>query len=146
MKLERVQRKIRMTPFDLVRYQVVTEVVFFRKEHLILSDIDLLSLLALWGPVELRAFCARAARNMYPEVKIQHMPTREQNVRNRLVKLAKRGLLIKNPDRTIVVNPTLGVTAPGRQSVLLDHQLVALQERAQEALEPEREQNHTPEA
>jgi hypothetical protein len=135
MKLDRVQRKIRMTPFDLARYQVVTEVIFFRKEHLILSDIDLLSLLTLWGPVELRAFCARAARNMYPDVALQFIPTREQNVRNRLVKLAKRGLLLKNPDRTIVIHPGLGIQSPGKQSILLDHQLLALQEHAQQVLD-----------
>jgi hypothetical protein len=130
MKLERVQRKIRMTPFDLVRYQVVTEVVFFRREHLILSDIDLLSLLALWGPIELRAFCARAASHLYPDVKIQDMPTREQNVRNRLVKLTKRGLVVKNADRTVILHPDLVVQAPGEQSVLLDYQLLAVQSEA----------------
>jgi hypothetical protein len=127
-KLERVTRRVRTSPFDLVRYQVIAELAFYRREHMIPSDIELLTWLALWGPLERRAFCARAARSVYPEAGAGQLPTREQNVRNRVVKLEKRGLVVRPPGqgRMIAVNPALGIRSGG--DILLEHQLLSLHE------------------
>jgi hypothetical protein len=150
--LERVTRKIRMTPFDLVRYQIITELVFFRKEHLILSDIELLSLLGLWGPVELRTFCAGAARALYPEVEIQDMPTREQNVRNRVVKLIRRSLVVKplKAGRQIALHPNLTAARPLTGPLLLENQLLSLPDEPEQDKHSENTENnnttHTPQA
>ena len=58
MEVTKVERKYRLTHHDLVKYQVMTEFVFFRKEQLSDADVDLLTLLALTGPVELTKFCS----------------------------------------------------------------------------------------
>ena len=43
MEVTKVERKYRLTHHDLVKYQVMTEFVFFRKEVLSDADIDLLT-------------------------------------------------------------------------------------------------------
>ena len=57
MEVNKVEKKYRLTHYDLVKYQVITEFVFFKKENLIDTDLELLTLLALEGPVELTKFC-----------------------------------------------------------------------------------------
>ena len=43
MEVNRVQKKIRVSSYELVKYQIITELIFFKKEHLIPSDIELLT-------------------------------------------------------------------------------------------------------
>lgn len=126
MEVNRIQKKLRVSPFDCIKYQIITELVFFKKENLISSDLEFLSLLGLWGPMELRGFCAKAARTVYASCAVEEFPTREQNVRNRMVKLEKRGFVIKEKlgKKMIAINPDLGISMTG--STLLDYNILAV--------------------
>jgi hypothetical protein len=126
MNAQRVEKKVRLTAYESVRFQLITELVFFRKEHLIPSDIEILSLLALWGPMGLRAFCAQASRVIYASLPVEEMPTREQNIRNRMVKLAKRELVVKekNHRKLVQLNPAFGLRR--EENLLLDYKFLIL--------------------
>ena len=41
MQVNRVQKKLRVTRYDSVRFQIITEYVFFKKEALIPIDIEI---------------------------------------------------------------------------------------------------------
>jgi len=127
MEVNRVQKKIRVSSYELVKYQIITELIFFKKEHLIPSDIELLTLLALWGPIELGKFCNAAAKRLYKNIEMEEFSVRAQNVRNRMAKLEKRGIVQKmnNGKRQIQVNPALNIY--GKGNVLLDYNFLALE-------------------
>lgn len=127
MEVNRVQKKIRVTPYDLVKYQIITDLIFFKKEHLIPSDIEILTMLALWGPVELSKFCNAAAKKLYGKVEPEEFSVRAQNIRNRVSKLEKRDMIVKSPDnkKLIMVTPTLDIHRKG--NILLDYNLLAIE-------------------
>lgn len=101
MEVNKITKKVRLDHYDLVKYQIITEVMFFKKESIVSSDLELLTLLGLWGPIELRLFCDRAAGIVYKHT--EKPEVRSQNVRNRMVSLEKRGYVIKSRDRKSVV-------------------------------------------
>lgn len=127
MQVNRIQKKVRLNAHDLVKYQIMTEVVFFGKEHLIPSDMELLTLLALWGPVELVSFCATAAKHLYPDIKPEEIAVRSQNVRNRIVKLEKRGLVEKSKKGKKMIQLAEKITLASKGNVLLDYNFLALE-------------------
>lgn len=127
MEVNRVQKKIRVSSYDVVKYQIITELIFFKKEHLIPSDIELLTLLALWGPIELGKFCNAAAKKLYKNIEMEEFSVRAQNVRNRMAKLEKRGIIqkINNGKRQIQISPSLSIY--GKGNVLLDYNILAVE-------------------
>lgn len=127
MEVNKVQKKIRVTPYELVKYQVITSLIFFRKEHLIPSDIEILSMLALWGPVELSKFCNAAAKVLYGPMEPEEFSVRAQNVRNRVSKLEKRKIVVKSRDnkKLIMITPSIDIHRKG--NILLDYNLLALE-------------------
>lgn len=127
MEVHRIQKKLRVTPYDLVKYQIMTEVMFFGKEHLIPSDMELLTLLALWGPTDLVVFCNKAALHLYPNIKPHEIAVRSQNVRNRVVKLEKRGLIQKNKEGKKVIQIDDKIILASKGNVLLDYNILALE-------------------
>ena len=127
MEVNRIQKKIRVSSHDLVRYQIMTEVMFFQKEHLIPSDIELLTLLALWGPMELGSFCTRAAKVINPDIKPEDIAVRAQNVRNRMVKLEKRSLVEKSKRGKKMIEITGRIPVAAKGNVLLDYNFLAVE-------------------
>lgn len=127
MQVNKVQKKVRVNYHDLVKYQIMTEVMFFGKEHLIPSDMELLTLLALWGPMELGVFCTKAAKHLDPNIKPEEIAVRAQNVRNRIVKLEKRKLVEKSKSgkKMIQIAERIKLTAQG--NVLLDYNFLAVE-------------------
>jgi hypothetical protein len=103
------------------------EIAFLRKEHVIPSDLEFLTLLALWGPMDLTAFCEKAANHIYTDVDPYDLPKRSQNVRNRVVKLEKRGLMIKQKKgkKQVMVTPELIRSDSG--AILLDYQFLSVE-------------------
>ena len=124
MEVTRVQKKIRVTPLDAVKYQLLTELLFIQKQHLIPSDVDILSLLGLWGPMELRAFCAEAVQSLYRDLRVEDRLTREQNIRNRIGKLISRQL-ISRQQRQIQLHPSLHIRSGG--NLLFEYNLLCLE-------------------
>lgn len=101
--------------------------MFFKQEHLIPSDMELLTLLALWGPMDLGTFCTHAAKHIYKDIKPEEIAVRSQNVRNRIVKLEKRALVEKSKrgKKTIQINERIAVESKG--NVLLDYNFLAVE-------------------
>jgi hypothetical protein len=101
--------------------------MFFKKEYLIQSDIEILTLLVMWGPMELGSFCSDAAKILYPESKPEELSTRAQNVRNRIVKLEKRNIVSKSSTgrKTIVINPEIEIYSKG--NILLDYNYLGIE-------------------
>lgn len=127
MKIEvnKLNKKIRMTLYDAVKYQIITEIMFLKKENIIPSDIEILTLLGLWGPVNLSSFCFKAATYLYPGLQPEEYAIRSQNVRNRIVKLQKRNIVVKNDKKAIALNPDFKVV--GKGNVLIDYNFLALE-------------------
>ena len=130
MQVNRVQKKIRLNAYDLVKYQIITELIFFKKEHLIASDIELLTLLALWGPMELGKFCNAAAKKIYDINAMEEFAIRSQNIRNRISKLQSREFVVKTENKKdkrklIQVNPALDIHKSG--NVLLNYNFLSVE-------------------
>ena len=127
MEVKKVNKKLRLSTQDIVRYQLITEVSFFRKEYLIPSDLEILTLLVMWGPIDLGGFCASAARVIYPESLPEELSTRAQNIRNRIVKLEKRNIIVKSKTgrKVIVLNPDIDIQSKG--NILLDYNYLAVE-------------------
>jgi hypothetical protein len=127
MEVKKVNKKLRLSTADIVKYQLITEVLFFKKEYLISSDLEILTLLVMWGPIELGGFCAAAAKIIYPNVAPEELSTRAQNIRNRIVKLEKRNIVVKSKTgrKVIVLNPEIDIHSKG--NILLDYNYLAVE-------------------
>lgn len=127
MEVNKIHKKLRVSSYDIVKYQLITELIFFRNEHMIQSDIELLTLLVLWGPIDLGAFCSKASKELYKDALPEEFSIRSQNVRNRLVKLEKRGMITKTKigKKVIHINPVLNIH--GKGNILLDYNLLAIE-------------------
>jgi hypothetical protein len=111
MDIKKVTRKIRLDSMHTaIKYQLITELVFLRKQNIIDSDLEYLTLLGEWGSMSLKQFCHNAVLYLFGEDSandgIKH-PVRVQTVRNRLSILEKRGFIVKNGrgNKTISINP-----------------------------------------
>ncbi len=125
MEARKVEKKYRLSKHELVKYQVITEFVFFKKENLIPSDIELLTLLGLWGPMELSRFCNTAAKRLHPNAEPEEFSSRAQNARNRMAKLIKRNVVVKS-EKTKKI--TIGSSTIEREGIiLLDYKFLALE-------------------
>lgn len=126
IQVKKIQKKIKMTHYELIKYQLITELLFFKKEVVIPSDIELLTMLGLYGRVELSKFCNMAARKLYKIEKMEEFAIRAQNIRNRLVKLEKRGLVkkINSSKKLIQLTPELEIATKG--NLLLEYNFIAL--------------------
>lgn len=126
MEVNKVEKKYRLTHYDLVKYQVITEFVFFKKENLIDSDLELLTLLAIEGPAELTKFCNYAVKKTHPNVSPEEFGVRAQNIRNKLTKLEKRGLIRKSETYKKTIEIAMSVPVLKSGNVLLDYKFLAL--------------------
>jgi hypothetical protein len=124
MQVKKITKKLRVSHYDAVRCQLITELSFLRKEYLIPSDMEFLTLLTLWGPIELRVFCEEAAKHMDPEMREIDLAKRAQNVRNRMVKLERRGLVVKHRKgkKIIMLSPQIDIVTD--KDIYLDYNYV----------------------
>lgn len=97
-QIKKIDKKFRVGLYDLVRFQVYTEFCFLRKEHLTELDLDILVLLGINGLTDLSKFCNKSARLLYPKAQPEEYSIKSQNIRNRIVKLEKRGMIEKTKD------------------------------------------------
>ena len=122
MQVYKVDKKMLLDKKELVKFQLLTELVFFKKETLIDSDMSILTLLALWGPIELSKFCNTAAKDMYDIQKMEEFAVKSQNIRNRVAKLQKRNLVSKD-GRMIQLASSINVVTKG--NILVDYNFLA---------------------
>ena len=127
MDVNRITKKLRIAPKDSVRYQLITAIIFFKKEILTKSELDILVHLAIDGEVDLGTFCNETTKKMYVIEKMEQFSTKAQNIRNIVNKLTKRGFIVKSEGRgkkTISLDPTIEVYHKG--NVLLDYNFLSV--------------------
>lgn len=95
MIVKKIERKIKVGYDDMLRFVIMTDLVFFRRENLIPTDIDILVVLSKCGEIELGRFCTIATKALYPDVMAEEFSVKAQNIRNRISKLQKRGIVNK---------------------------------------------------
>ena len=125
MVVNKINKKLRISIEDSIQYQLITEIVFLKKENLITSDLKLLTLLVLWGPLELVVFCNKAAKNIYIDMLPEEISVRSQNIRNRVVKLEKRGLIERVNKKQIQFPSIFNIVSKG--NILLDYNFISLE-------------------
>jgi hypothetical protein len=125
MDINRLTRKIRLDSMHTaIKYQLITELVFLRKQSIIDSDLTYLTLLVEWGPMPLKQFCNNVVVYLFGAESMRDVekhPVRVQNVRNRLGVLEKRGLVVKDGKgkKMISFNPSIKVESTG--NILLEY-------------------------
>lgn len=127
MEVNRIQKKLRLTKYDAVKYQIMTELLFFKKEQVIPSDIELLTLLALWGPMELGKFCNAAAKKLYTFNEVEEFSIRAQNVRNRMSKLEKRNIVVKTKSGKKQIELSKDIPVFSEGNLLIDYNFLAVE-------------------
>jgi len=127
MEVQKVTKKIRITTSDAIKYQLITEIMFFKNEHLIPGDLEILRLLVMWGPIELVDFCTAAAKELYSDAAPEKLSLRSQNIRNRIVKLEKRNIIVKTSAsrKTIDIAPEINIFSKG--NILLDYNYLSVE-------------------
>jgi hypothetical protein len=127
MEVNKIEKKYKLSRYDLVKYQIITELVFFKKEHLADSDLELLTWLGLHGPVDLTKFCSFVVKQTHVNIEPEDFAVKSQNIRNKITKLQKRGLVMKSNSykKMIELTDTIAVHKVG--NVLLDYKFLALE-------------------
>lgn len=138
MEINRVIRKVRLdSRTTAIKYQLITELVFLRKQNIIESDLTYLALLVEWGPMSLKEFCNKAVVYTYGPESLRDAekhPVRVQTVRNRLGILHKRGLIVKEGkgNKTLKFNPGINIQTEG--NILLEYNFIYIE--TQESKKP----------
>lgn len=106
MELIKVDKKIQMSRWDIVKFQLVTH-CYLQRIHLSRHDLSCLTLLALSGPRTLEEFCTMS--------KDEQIFSSNQSARNALAKAEKKGLIIKegHNKKRISISPDLSIQAWG---------------------------------
>ena len=120
-------KRVRLSLARVIQFHLLTELVFFRGLTLIASDLTLLTELAQCGQVELPTFCFGEARRLYPTCPPESLGTREQHIRNRLVKLTARGLVVKTrPGSVTLIQLASDLAVDTSHHLLLDYKLLGV--------------------
>lgn len=124
INVTKIDKKHRLNKFDIVKYQIITEFIFLKKEHLTAFDIDVLTLIALWNGIELSKFCKKATKFLHTIEKVEDFANKSQNIRNRVTKLQKRGLVTKINSNISIVD---GITIYTDKSLLLNYSMLSIE-------------------
>lgn len=124
LEVKKIDKKYQISKYDSIRFQLLSELIFFRKLKLSLSDIDLLALLAIHNVIELNKFCAIATKFFYPEVKNEEFASKSQNIRNRLNKLQKQKYIYKDNQR---INVATDLNIIKENNILLTYNLLIIE-------------------
>ena len=137
MQINKVTRKVRLdSKLDSIKYQLITELVFLRKQPLIDTDLTYLTLLVLWGPISLKEFCHKSVLHIYGAsivTDVEKHPVRVQTVRNRLGIMEKRGLIVKQGKgkKILSINPAISVSTQG--NILLEYNFLYIETQENKA-------------
>ncbi len=118
MIVNKVEKKIKTTTKEVVRYQILTH-CFFNSIQISNADLDCLSELALLGEYELTDFCKIAVTN-----EIFKSP---QSARNAITKAEKKGLVNKNGKNKKTVSMSEDIKLQTKGAVYLDYKVLGLE-------------------
>jgi hypothetical protein len=131
MEINKVTRKIRLdSKHNAIKYQLITELVFLRKQSIIESDLVYLALLVEWGPISLKQFCNNVVVYLHGEDAIKDVekyPVRVQNVRNRMSVLEKRGLVQKDGKGKKTISFNSSIVIQSTANILLEYNFLYLE-------------------
>lgn len=99
LSVEKIEKRYRMSLYELVRYQLFTDLIFIHKLNITMVDINLLSLLSFHDGIELSKFCSLATDFFHPGVDARDFANKSQNLRNRLNKLLKQDIIFRENHR-----------------------------------------------
>jgi hypothetical protein len=129
-KLHLVEKKVRMSKEDIIRYQIITH-CYINHIELSTTDIDCLVWLGSFGKIELTEFCKKVADLRLDEKLKEWEANRSkkrpeaspQTIRNSVFKLEKMGLIQKEPvgKRVISLNYQMKIQTQG--NILLDFKM-----------------------
>lgn len=116
-KVNLVTKKVSMDIEQIVRFQLITH-CYINLITVSELDLDCLVMLAVLGDVELKQFCTGMGARRSGS---------SQSIRNTLVKLEKKGLVVKegHNKKTIGINPKLQIQTKG--NILLDYKIIRLE-------------------
>lgn len=127
MDINKIERKLKLEVKDFVRFQLIAALIFFKKETLTPSELEILTLLTITGETELGKFCNNSVKVMYNDVKMEEFAIKAQNIRNILTKMEKRGFIVKTAGsgrKSIKVHSDLAVYFEG--NTLLNYQFLCI--------------------
>jgi hypothetical protein len=127
MEVNKIEKKYRLSRYELVKYQLITELVFFKKEHIADSDLELLIWLGVNGPIDLTKFCSYIVKKSHKDIEPEEFAVKSQNVRNKLTKLEKRGLVVKSDTYKKMIQLTPSIELHMKGNVLLDYKFLSLE-------------------
>lgn len=116
--VNQVDKRVRMTRWDIVKFQLMTHCYLF-KIPVSEADLNCLTFLAMQGEQELTQFCTQAAEQKYF--------SSTQSVRNCLTKAEKKKLIKKEGKnkKKIYIHPELKIHAEG--NILLDYKFLCVE-------------------
>ena len=118
MLVNKIDKKVRMTQWEIVKYQILTY-CYLNKISISEADLECLTYLALEGDQELTSFCSKAhKKQIFSSI---------QSVRNCLTKAEKKNLIKKEGKnrKKIYINPDLKVFSSG--NIFLDFKFVSVE-------------------
>jgi hypothetical protein len=115
--VNQVQKRVKMTKWDVVKFQILTH-CYINRIAMSESDLNCLTLLSFNQPIELTHFCYDASAE---EDWIFKSP---QTVRNCINKAEKNKLVVKDTSKKklIMLNPDLKIQIQG--TVMLDYKFL----------------------
>lgn len=116
--------KYRLSNFDIVRYQLFMKYIFSRPV-LDFNDLDVMTLLVIYGKVKIKAFCTDATYYFNNDISPDEFGSKSQGIRNRLTKLIKKGLVKRDGDEVESLI-TEGIVKVEDKPLLLNYQLLSL--------------------
>lgn len=133
MNVNKITKKFRLTTKDSVRFQLISQLIFFQRKMITPAELDILIELVLTGECELGAFCNETAKKLYTIEKIEEFQAKSQNVRNIITKLQRRDIVSKSDGKgkkVIGIHPSVQIYYEG--NVLLEYNLLSIQEQPTE--------------
>jgi hypothetical protein len=94
---------------------------------LIPNDIDILTLLGLWGDIDLSKFCVNSVKYLYKEIEYEQFHMKSQNIRNRIEKLYKRGLIQKVDGKKKKIKLTDTFVIYKNKNILLNYNILSIE-------------------
>lgn len=129
MKVNKIDKKVLLPFKELLRYQIVYDLVFVKKESVIPFDIELLTLLSFCGEIELGKFCTQATKELYEIQELEDFANKSQNIRNRINKLVKRNLIMKSMGNKKFIRLNDNITVHRESNLLLNYNFLGIENK-----------------
>ena len=132
MKANKITKKINLSVEDSIRFQLMTELIFFKGVTVTESELKILGLLVMTGEIELGFFCNETAKIIYKIDKMEDFAVKSQNVRNIVNKLYKKEIIekVKNSKGKKWIRFTSNIPIKHKGNVLLEYNFLSLNEDA----------------